>query len=182
VTNYRKDGRPFDVEFDVVPVPDERGWYTHWVAVQRDTTIQTVAAAIIASADSVDALVSGVLRETVEYADVDGACWEIRESDKDAWRATHAVVRDRADDAFTNDLQSIPPDVRAEHATQWVTIAALPLHGNAGARLVLWQRESGDSAHAAALAKAVAERCTISYERLVAEAAREQLAVRLRQA
>jgi PAS domain S-box-containing protein len=84
VTNYRKDGRPFDVEFDVVPVADERGWFTHWVSMQRDTTLQTVAAAIIARAESVDALVSGVLREAVEYADVDGACWETRAAGTDA--------------------------------------------------------------------------------------------------
>ena len=61
VTNYRKDGRPFDVEFDVVPVADDRGWFTHWVSMQRDTTMQTVAAEIIARAETVDALVSGVL-------------------------------------------------------------------------------------------------------------------------
>ncbi|MFN8167844.1 MAG: EAL domain-containing protein [Candidatus Nanopelagicales bacterium] len=38
VLNYRKDGTPFWVEFDVVPVADADGWFTHWVSVQRDTT------------------------------------------------------------------------------------------------------------------------------------------------
>lgn len=36
--NYRKDGTPFNVELSIVPVADERGWYTHWVSVQRDVT------------------------------------------------------------------------------------------------------------------------------------------------
>lgn len=36
--NYRKDGSQFWVELSIVPVADEKGWYTHWVAVQRDIT------------------------------------------------------------------------------------------------------------------------------------------------
>lgn len=36
--NYRKDGREFWVELDIVPVSDEDGWFTHWVSVQRDIT------------------------------------------------------------------------------------------------------------------------------------------------
>jgi len=38
VINYRKDGSEFWNEFNLVPVADASGWYTHWVAVQRDTT------------------------------------------------------------------------------------------------------------------------------------------------
>lgn len=36
--NYRKDGTEFWVELSIVPVADERGWFTHWVSVQRDIT------------------------------------------------------------------------------------------------------------------------------------------------
>ena len=36
--NYRKDGTQFWVELSIVPVADDRGWYTHWVSVQRDVT------------------------------------------------------------------------------------------------------------------------------------------------
>jgi len=38
VINYRKDGSEFWNEFSLVPVADAKGWYTHWIAVQRDTT------------------------------------------------------------------------------------------------------------------------------------------------
>jgi PAS domain S-box-containing protein len=38
VINYRKDGSEFWNEFSLVPVADSNGWYTHWIAVQRDTT------------------------------------------------------------------------------------------------------------------------------------------------
>ncbi len=36
--NYRKDGSQFWVELSIVPVADEKGWFTHWVSVQRDIT------------------------------------------------------------------------------------------------------------------------------------------------
>ena len=36
--NYTKDGREFWLEMDIVPVADETGWYTHWVAIERDIT------------------------------------------------------------------------------------------------------------------------------------------------
>ena len=36
--NARKDGTPFWVELSIVPVADEKGWFTHWISVQRDIT------------------------------------------------------------------------------------------------------------------------------------------------
>jgi len=44
--NYRKDGSEFWVELSIVPVADERGWFTHWVSVQRDTTARRLAEAV----------------------------------------------------------------------------------------------------------------------------------------
>lgn len=38
LTNYRKDGSPFQVEIDIVPVSDETGWPSHYVSVQRDVS------------------------------------------------------------------------------------------------------------------------------------------------
>ncbi|WP_300527064.1 PAS domain-containing protein [Maricaulis sp.] len=38
ILNYRKDGEIFWAELDIRPVANEEGWYTHWVAVQRDIT------------------------------------------------------------------------------------------------------------------------------------------------
>jgi diguanylate cyclase (GGDEF)-like protein/PAS domain S-box-containing protein len=36
--NVRKDGTEFWVQFIIVPVTDEAGWFTHWVSIQRDVT------------------------------------------------------------------------------------------------------------------------------------------------
>lgn len=40
VFNYCKDGSGFWVELSIVPVADETGCYTHWIAIQRDITEQ----------------------------------------------------------------------------------------------------------------------------------------------
>ena len=36
--NCRKDGTEFWVELSIVPVANEKGWFTHWVSVQRDVS------------------------------------------------------------------------------------------------------------------------------------------------
>ncbi len=41
--NYRKDGSSFWAETDIAPVADANGWYTHWIAILRDTTARKQA-------------------------------------------------------------------------------------------------------------------------------------------
>lgn len=36
--NYTKSGDEFWLELDIVPIANENGWFTHWVAVERDIT------------------------------------------------------------------------------------------------------------------------------------------------
>jgi len=38
VINYKKNGEELWLELDIVPISDASGWYTHWVAVERDIT------------------------------------------------------------------------------------------------------------------------------------------------
>lgn len=38
--NYKKNGEPFWINFKISPVSNERGYYTHWVAIERDITKQ----------------------------------------------------------------------------------------------------------------------------------------------
>ncbi len=35
---YKKNGEAFWVELEILPVANDSGWYTHWVAIQRDIT------------------------------------------------------------------------------------------------------------------------------------------------
>ena len=39
-TNYRKDGTPYRVQWNISPVRGEEGEIEHWVSVQRDVTEQ----------------------------------------------------------------------------------------------------------------------------------------------
>lgn len=36
--NYKKDGTPYWVEFKIVPIANDAGWFTHWISIQRDIT------------------------------------------------------------------------------------------------------------------------------------------------
>lgn len=38
LTNYTKQGSPFEVELHISPVKDVTGWYSHWISVQRDVS------------------------------------------------------------------------------------------------------------------------------------------------
>ncbi len=63
--NVRKDGSEFWVQFIIVPVTDEAGWYTHWVSIQRDVTDRR------RRVDELRAMVRGTT-EVVLLVDVDG--------------------------------------------------------------------------------------------------------------
>jgi PAS domain S-box-containing protein len=43
VLNYRKDGTTFWSDLRISPVADSNGWFTHWVSVQRDVTLEREA-------------------------------------------------------------------------------------------------------------------------------------------
>lgn len=38
--NYKKNGDEFWINISMTPVSDEKGWYTHWIAIERDVTEQ----------------------------------------------------------------------------------------------------------------------------------------------
>jgi PAS domain S-box-containing protein len=72
VINYRKDSSEFWVEFSVVPVADKTGWYTHWIAVQRDITERKEAeAALRRSEERFRSLIENAL-DIITIIDTDG--------------------------------------------------------------------------------------------------------------
>ncbi len=54
--NYRKDGTTYWNEFEIVPVADESGWFTHWISVQRDVSERKEMEARLAELASTDSL------------------------------------------------------------------------------------------------------------------------------
>ncbi|MFN3444895.1 MAG: PAS domain S-box protein [Bacteroidia bacterium] len=43
IINYKKNGEEFWINFTLTPVANEKGWYTHWIAIERDVTAQKLA-------------------------------------------------------------------------------------------------------------------------------------------
>ena len=89
VTNYRKDGTPFDVEFEVVPVANDSGWFTHWVSIQREVTDRTLAVAVIDAAETVEALFQNAGVELAEFTGADGCTVCARTSVEEPWFVHH---------------------------------------------------------------------------------------------
>jgi len=44
VSNSKKNGEKFWINFTIAPVANEKGWFTHWIAVERDVTKEKEAA------------------------------------------------------------------------------------------------------------------------------------------
>ena len=64
--NYTKDGEEFWLELDIVPLADSKGWYTHWVAVERDVTERKRTAELLRQSqrlESVGQLTGGVAHD-----------------------------------------------------------------------------------------------------------------------
>ena len=38
LVNYKKNGEEFWVNFTITPIANEKGWFTHWIAVERNVT------------------------------------------------------------------------------------------------------------------------------------------------
>lgn len=43
LVNYTKSGEEFWIDLDIVPLANESGWFTHWIAVERDITARKKA-------------------------------------------------------------------------------------------------------------------------------------------
>jgi PAS domain S-box-containing protein len=41
--NYTSGGEEYWIEMDIVPLMDNKGWFTHWVAVERDITLRKLS-------------------------------------------------------------------------------------------------------------------------------------------
>lgn len=63
--NYTKTGNEFWLELDIVPLADETGWFTHWVAVERDITDRKLADQAIRQSDERFQLVARATNDVI---------------------------------------------------------------------------------------------------------------------
>ena len=83
--NYTKSGEAFWVEVDIVPVADARGWFTHWVSVQRDITARKQAE---------QALVDSEKRYAALFASAPVPMWVLDQADGRFLQVNQAAIED----------------------------------------------------------------------------------------
>ena len=69
--NYTKSGEPFWLELDIVPLADATGWFTHWVAVERDITERKTASLALAVSEERFRIVARATSDVVWDWDLD---------------------------------------------------------------------------------------------------------------
>ncbi|MFZ6023246.1 MAG: PAS domain S-box protein [Bacteroidota bacterium] len=72
VLNYKKNGEPFWNNFTVAPVANEAGWYTHWVAVERDVTERRKTDALIRDKEEKRRLIMNAALDAIICIDTEG--------------------------------------------------------------------------------------------------------------
>jgi PAS domain S-box-containing protein len=73
--NYRKSGEPFWLELDIVPIADDSGWFTHWVAIERDITDRKLSLEKERRSKEMFQAISEVTNDFVWEYDVPGDQW-----------------------------------------------------------------------------------------------------------
>ena len=116
--NYTKAQEPFWLELSITPVADASGWYTHWVAVERDITerkrAEEVQAGIVALQRELAALTEGmqaamdlITRRAMALLQADGAVLELAEGTEMVYQAaagsleTHLALRLRREGSLS---------------------------------------------------------------------------------
>ncbi len=88
IINYKKNGEEFWINFSISPVADEKGWFTHWISIEKDITqrkneeLQKMLIAEISrlfgGTETLNELLQDVLTRLVTFADIDmGEIWLI---------------------------------------------------------------------------------------------------------
>ncbi len=192
VTNYRKDGTPFDVEFEVVPVANQEGWFTHWVSIQREVSDRTLAVAVVDTAATVEALFQTAGVELAEYTGANGCAVCARGSADEPWfiqhvryeagqAVLHQVMPPAAVSAAIRQLVSAP-NGESEHMSlvreqeaMCVRVEQQALPSGGAIAMLVWRAGTGAWQLADALLPPVVKRVGRKYDSLVAQRDRSRL-------
>lgn len=107
--NYTKSGEEFWLELEIVPVANETGWFTHWVAIERDITERKNAEQALRANEARFRLVARATGTAVWEWDIDSDSLWWSEGMQEIYG--HAVFRDDGTPTAWREL--IHPDDRA---------------------------------------------------------------------
>lgn len=105
VLNRHKDGAHAWIDLSIVPVANEAGWFTHWVAIQRDVTRERRAAEALATSEA--RLRVALRAARMGTFDIDPERFAVTWSDE----AYELLGRDRA----RGSIPLAPADASASH-------------------------------------------------------------------
>lgn len=106
--NYTKAGEPFWLEIDIVPLTDQGGRHTHFVAVERDITDRKRAEEKIRAEEERLRLVSQVTTDFIWDWDIKRDIWKRSEDH----RAILGLTADAPKATFAESMELIHPDDR----------------------------------------------------------------------
>ena len=114
LVNYAKDGREFWLELDIVPIANEKGCFTHWVAVQRDITQRKLAE---------QALVESEHRYAAQFESAPVPMWVYDIATTRYLAVNQAVVQSygySAEEFMEMTVFDIRPTAEHGHLRQWL--------------------------------------------------------------
>lgn len=111
ILNYKKDGSTFWNEFEVTPVANEVGYYTHWIAVQRDITERILSKKLLQKREDHIHLMAEERADELALINTE-LSFQIKEKDK---RAAELILANKEKGKRANELviANIEKDKRA---------------------------------------------------------------------
>lgn len=95
VLNYKKNGEPFWNNFTVAPVANESGWYTHWVAIERDVSERRKTDALMRDSEEKRRLIMNAALDAIICIDTEGMVtfWNPQAEEIFGWKQEEVMGR-----------------------------------------------------------------------------------------
>ncbi|MCY7291665.1 MAG: PAS domain S-box protein, partial [Ferruginibacter sp.] len=134
VINYKKNGEAFWINFTLSPVANEKGWFTHWISVERDVTerknedlqkeLLRKIRIIFNEPISIKATLDKVLKDVTLFGDFSFAeSWLLSADKKEIKRATYYVADPTMRSVLTDSTKiSVQKKGEGLVGTAWQTL------------------------------------------------------------
>ncbi|GAB4456234.1 MAG: hypothetical protein OHK0029_13850 [Armatimonadaceae bacterium] len=136
--NYKKSGEEIWLELDIVPIADETGYYTHWVAIERDITERKRNEERVRESEERFQLVSKATNDTI---------WDLNLITREIWwnegfRKMFGYQPEDIEPTLEGWMKFIHPEDRERVATE--AERAIREGGNYWAAEYQYRRKSGE--------------------------------------